>query len=419
MKCLNCGKENEHLLCNDCRTVDILEKIYRDVSYYRDETCDNQFVRELVAGLTNPKEELKYVPEILGLFDYSVVEYYFAQYYKLTKDPRYEEAALSYLKSHPLTERNAQKILYGLIGWYLPDDFEKPQKWCEKIRSTDGLPFDLYVVAEGYYSKIGDYDIADELIRKASKIDVSTPFENTLFFSPDQATERVEKMRVENERWRKTPYWPKTETRRQALIPYYDARGIKYPRTKPTKVAEDEFEPIMEADEIPNSYCAFWCDELFSVSTARDIYRIGAVKVRDGKVSKRFESLVKPWNVGVDRAAKQTGLKAETLKAADDVDLVIEKFFSFVGKDVLVSTEALGSQGKLLIRAARYSGRKSIPNAFFDVLDYAEDMSSTFSGKNNTREYILQKMNLREGMSAVSCAERNVQIINYLKKLKG
>lgn len=46
----------------------------------------------------------------------------------------------------------------------------------------------------------------------------------------------------------------------------------------------------------------------------------------------------------------------DAVRNADDVDLVMKQFFAFVGGDTLVSTQALGSQGKLLSRAARYAG---------------------------------------------------------------
>lgn len=42
---------------------------------------------------------------------------------------------------------------------------------------------------------------------------------------------------------------------------------------------------------------------------------------------------------------------------SDDVDLVMKQFFSFVDGDTLVSTQALGNQGRLLSRTARYAGK--------------------------------------------------------------
>ena len=46
MKCLNCGKENENLLCPDCLTESVLEEIFEDVMSFNPETCTNVYERD-------------------------------------------------------------------------------------------------------------------------------------------------------------------------------------------------------------------------------------------------------------------------------------------------------------------------------------------------------------------------------------
>ena len=89
-------------------------------------------------------------------------------------------------------------------------------------------------------------------------------------------------------------------------------------------------------------------------------------------------------------------------------------FFTFVGKDILVSTEALSNQAKLLSRAARHAGMREIPNEFFDLLDYAADISEEFDLANNTREYLIKRFNVSEGKTALEKAFVNQTIYETL-----
>jgi hypothetical protein len=99
-------------------------------------------------------------------------------------------------------------------------------------------------------------------------------------------------------------------------------------------------------------------------------------------------------------AAKEAGVPLETIESAEDVDIVMPKFFAFVGEDILVSTGALGNQAKLISRAARYAGMKEIKNEFYDLLDLAADTSREFDLANNTREYLLSHFAISEGKDA-------------------
>ena len=93
------------------------------------------------------------------------------------------------------------------------------------------------------------------------------------------------------------------------------------------------------------------------------------------------------------------------------------KFFSFVGNDILISTDALRSQEGLITRAARYSGMKSIPNLFFDLLDFAAEISPEFDMQNNTRDYLLSHFGIKEGLDALGKATANIQIYDCLKEM--
>ena len=130
-----------------------------------------------------------------------------------------------------------------------------------------------------------------------------------------------------------------------------------------------------------------------------------------------FEAFIRPWDASCNArkmAAKEIGVLLEVIEGAEDVDLVIPKFFGFVGDDVLVSTGALGNQAKLISRAARYAGMKEIKNEFYDLLDLAADASPDFDLANNTREYLLSAFSITEGKTALEKAMVNRKLFEAL-----
>ena len=414
MNCIYCGKKSDTLMCPNCQTIDKLDEVFFEVLFFKSENCTLENVRSFVEGFENPIDAKKQLPEILKLFVGQDVSYYWCRYYKAMRDEQFEESAIAYLSQHDGWDIHKQRVLYDLLSFYLRNDFIKPAKWCTLIKETDGLCAELYETAAQFLAMIGDYDEAQAITEQALNSN------SYLFSNQENMKVSIDKLKVDIERYRtKRPYWPATEERRRKLAGIYDEKGISYPRitTKPAKVPENEFEPIEEyMDELPEDYCAFWCSAVFGVTAAKCIYQIAAVRVRGGEVVDQFQSFVRPWDssIGKKSAAKEIGVDVEVLQAADDVDLVLPRFFEFVGNDVLVSTDALGNQAKLLSRAARYSGMKRINNAFCDLLDAAADISSEFDMVNNNREYLLTYFNLSEGRDALGKAMCNTMICRKL-----
>ena len=421
MKCLNCGVSADHYLCGCCQTPDILDKIFNEIRFYKPETCENPYLSETASGLTEKYAERDIIPAILDLFDFEISEFYYCQYYRMRRDARFEDAAIAYLNTHELGNIRTQNVLYDLIESYIPNDFIKPKKWCELIADSESLCCELYAVAAKYFAMIGEYELADAVADKGLLLCKSEENRKFLFYSPENMISRLEKQKEDTNRYRtKKPYWPATEERRRAVAMFYDEKGIKYPRieNRPEKIKESEFAPIKECfDDDIVDYCAFWCADTFSLSAAKGIYQIAAVKVRDGVVIEEFQELVRPWDGVADRkdAAKKAGVELSVIESAEDVDLVIPKFFAFVGDDVLISTGALGNQAKLISRAARYAGMREIKNEFYDLLDLATDTDAEFDLANNTREYLLAHFSIAEGKSALEKAQINKQLYDALK----
>lgn len=312
MKCLHCGCENDSFLCLSCRTLDILDKVFNDIRHYNPEACENAYLVEYAAGLTEKYAERDIIPQILDLFSEEISEYYYCRYFRMRRDPCTEEVCLAYLKTHDLSDVKTQAVLYDLIDNYIPNDFVKPQKWCELIASTNGLYCELYLIAAKYNGMIGEYDASDALAEKAMQ--ASKNGNLLLFYSPENIINAIEKQKNDTIRYRtKKPYWPTTEDRRRAVAMFYDEKGIKYPRieSRPEKIKESEFAPINECfDDALTDYCAFWCSEAFSVTAAKGIYQIAAVKVRNGKITEEFQQLIRPWD-GI--AARKDAAKKQAL----------------------------------------------------------------------------------------------------------
>ncbi len=422
MKCLNCGREAVSFLCPNCQSADVLDKVFNEIRYYKPERCENPYLAEFAEGMEKIAVK-NAIPTILELFPFEIAEYYYCQYFRMVPDPRFEEAAISYLNVHPLAELKSQRTLYELLKSYIPDDFVKPQKWCQIIAETDGLCCDLYEVAADFYGKIAEYDLSDTLVEKA-RAHCADPGKRILLWgTPEGMKLKLDKIQKQTQGYRtKKAYWPETEARRRALAKIYDEKGIFYDRitSKPKKVSEDEFTPINEClEDGLDDYCAFWCAGSFSVAAAKSIYQIAVTKVRSGEVVDTFSAFVRPWDGGAaarKSAAKEAGVTVEIIESAEDVDLVIPKFFAFAGEDVLVSTGALGNQAKLISRAARYTGMKEIKNKFLDLLDLAADTSCDFDLANNTREYLLTYFRIPEGKDALDKAQVNHRLYEKLKK---
>lgn len=426
MKCLNCGKEADAFLCDDCQTSQILDKLFYEILFYKPESCKNPYLAERVSGLTEKYAERAMIPPVLELFDFAVSDFYYCRYYRVCKDVRFETAALEYLQKHELADIHTQRVLHDLIESYVPNDFIKPKKWCELIAEAEDLCCELYADAARYFAMVGEYDTADAVTEKAIKLCNDERKRILLFGTPEGMLLKLNKQKEDTNRYRtKKPYWPTTEERRRAIAMFYDEKGIEYPRgeNKSKKVKESEFAPLNECfEDRLMDYCAFWCAEAFSVSAAKSIYQIAAVKVRGNRIEDTFESFIRPWDAGSSArktAAKEAGVPLDVIESAEDVDLVMPKFFAFVGDDVLVSTGALGNQAKLISRAARYAGMKEIKNEFYDLLDLASDTSAEFDLANNTREYLLNHFSVKEGKTALDKAKINKRLYDELVSCGG
>lgn len=413
MKCFNCGEETREYLCPDCRTEKILDILIPQMLSFKAERCQFLHLIEYAKTLQDERDVRKCIPKILSGLSAEMAEYYCCLYYRYEEKDKLEPAIENYLSKHDWIERRSQKLIRFLLDHYIPNDFIKPRAWCDWIAETEGIYCELYTKAAEYFAMIAEYDLSDCLVEKG--------FACNLFLYGDKEKTQgtLEKQKTKTQGYRtKRPYWPATEERCRAVAMFYDEKGISYPRieSKPKKVDENKFEPIKERFDAPADYCAFWCAEAFSVAASKPIYQIAAVKVQAGKITDEFQSFVRPWDANKasrQSAAKEAGVPLSVIEGAEDVDMVMTKFFAFVGDTVLVSTGALGDQARLLCRAARYTGMDRLPNELYDLLDFAGETDSNFDFKN--RAELLEMLNITEGMDALGKTKANIELYNALK----
>ena len=66
------------------------------------------------------------------------------------------------------------------------------------------------------------------------------------------------------------------------------------------------------------------------------IIEIGAVRVREGKITDRMETFVNPGRKLEERIIELTGIRNEQLENAPDIEMILPKLLDFIGEDVLL-----------------------------------------------------------------------------------
>ncbi len=67
-----------------------------------------------------------------------------------------------------------------------------------------------------------------------------------------------------------------------------------------------------------------------------DIIEVGALRIRNGKITQRYQKLVKPERNISSFISRLTGITNSMLKSAPDPDEVLPEFIEFIGSDIIV-----------------------------------------------------------------------------------
>ena len=99
------------------------------------------------------------------------------------------------------------------------------------------------------------------------------------------------------------------------------------------------------------------------------ITEIGAVKIKNGEVLDTFNSFVNPECPIPEEIVKLTGITDEMVANADKIDVVLPKFFEFIGDRLLIAHNADFDTG--FIRVAAKEQKIAFENPYLDTLGLA------------------------------------------------
>ena len=114
--------------------------------------------------------------------------------------------------------------------------------------------------------------------------------------------------------------------------------------------------------------------ETTGLSKERDkITEIGAVKIKNGKITDSFSTFVNPMEPISYEITKLTGITDEMVKDAPNINEVLPKFFDFFADSILVAHNANFDVG-FIRKAASNAGLKHIKNTVIDTVELAKSL---------------------------------------------
>ena len=125
-----------------------------------------------------------------------------------------------------------------------------------------------------------------------------------------------------------------------------------------------------------NSFTAIDLETTDSDADAAEVVEIAAVRVRDGQVTERFSSLVKPRVPIARQAADTHGLREVDVAPAPRFEDIWPKFRAFCGNDVIVAHNGYDFDFRILARMTRAMG-KPFDLCTYDTLPLARDLYPT------------------------------------------
>ena len=390
--CLNCGKEADYCLCEDCRGAVDLEAFCKKIIGYRPGSGENPLwdrialemacmsdlqnaVFALADELPTPRKEywqiLSFSGENANVQKYNRPWLY--ETYGRVKD----------LEGLSRQELNRIKgIVLGAL--FMDYRYEDADLLAKELLEEDALPMQAYYNLADFYSKTRRYDEADDAMEAATRL-YGAEQTDTLF---GKLVESNRKYR-EKEAQGKPQYMPNPrenkDKARKDYIDYLASIGIEAeisvvstPKSSiPKAIPRDQYPAPKEVRDANFDTFVAYDLETTGLSPKTDaIIEIGAVKVCNGKVVESrefvFQEFVRPYKNSVrEEITKLTGITKEDVREARQMWEVFPDFMEFAGDCVLVGYNNEKFDSRFLVRAGRYSNI-IMQNPQFDVMKYAK-----------------------------------------------
>lgn len=124
------------------------------------------------------------------------------------------------------------------------------------------------------------------------------------------------------------------------------------------------------------------------------IVEIAAVRVRDGKITEEYQTLVNP-GIPIEKEAQQVHHISEAdIKSAPKMEEVWPSFTEFAGDDLLIAHNGYGFDFKVMDRVSRELSVPKLQNVRYDSLILARNM---FPGKQNSIDALAARYKLDTG----------------------
>ena len=389
--CLNCGKETDGYLCDQCRGQVDLEELCGRIMAYRPGIGENAIWDGIAAGMEKPYAFRDVVLTIAEDLPSPRKEYWAAICYagngaNVRKDSRewlYE--TYERIKTQEGLNREEVNRIKGMVlgALFMDYRYEDAEVLAGELLEEKELPTQGYYNLADFYSKTRRYDEADDAINGAKEV-YGEELIDTVFKS---IAEKNRKYR-EAEATGKKEYMPapreNREEARKAYVDFLASIGIdaempdpSTPRRNiPQAIPKDQYpNPKEIRDANFDSFVAYDLETTGLSPNTDSIIEIGAIKVVNGEIVESgefvFQEFVKPFKKSIrEEVTELTGITKEDVRDARQMWEVFPDFMKFVGDNILVGYHSIKFDSRFLVRAGRYSSIV-MENPQFDVVRYA------------------------------------------------
>ena len=390
--CLNCGKETDYCLCEDCRAAIDIEALCQKIIEYKPGSGENPLWDQIASEMAYMSDFRNVVFALGDELSTPRKEYWQilsfsgenANVQKYNRPWLYE----TYGRIKDLDGLSRQELnrIKGMVlgALFMDYRYEDADLLAGELLEEGALPMQAYYNLADFYSKTRRYDEADDAMDAAARL-----------YGAEQTGILFGKLAESNRKYRekeaqgKQQYMPNPKENkdeaRKAYIDYLASIGIEAeisvastPRSSiPKAIPRDQYPAPKEIRDADFDTFVAYDLETTGLSPKTDaIIEIGAVKVCNGQVVESrefvFQEFVRPYKRGVrEEITKLTGITKDDVKSARQMWEVFPDFMRFAGECVLVGYNNLRFDSRFLVRAGRYSNI-IMNNPQFDVMKYAD-----------------------------------------------
>lgn len=400
--CLNCGKETEGCLCEECKQTIDIEGLCSKIREYIPAMLNNPNKNPIWEQIASQMEQ----PNNFKNLTFALADYLPSprkEYQQIlcmagnrVRMPRvsklwFYEVYEQMIEADGL-EKEEEFRLKGLMLEALYQDYRyaEADELASELSECSPLPWQTTYVIAQFFSQTRRYDEADDAISYGNEwndgnIDILTQL--------SELSDQNKKRRMAADIGKKEYLPNPKENRAEAIKKYTEFMksigiDVDVPSTSflsggktsryPVPIPKGEYpDPIEKREADFDSFVAFDFETTGKYPGTNAIIEVGAVKVVNGQVIESeefvFQEFVKPFKRGLSaEITKLTGITKDDLKNARQMWEVIPDFMKFVGNDILVGYNSIGFDAKFLCRAGRYCNTV-YTNKHFDVWRYVRE----------------------------------------------